>query len=319
MIFDDPSELKDRIELLTDRKVTGQVHITQDTSEYMGIYRGMVLRLEGNDYFVTGDAREGRFGINEQPKFWVKYAIDLSTGERKVIKLAFYEEFTTRVGRFLVKCSRSPEKESTILDLVRENPCFMQGRTVTDDKNNNIRVIDFIKGPTLFSTIFDIPQNHETYLFQTFPRILESILTSIRAIGFLVREGQHHGDIRNDHILIQRGTSLYCWIDFDCAVNYPDYDLWSMGNILVYAAGKGIHAVSSVMKKEAQYPTKVPRLTQDDTMVLYPYRVANLKTLYPYIPKKLNDVLLHFSYGTRRFYEDFQTLIEELEEAISFF
>jgi hypothetical protein len=319
MIFENQSELKDRIELLTNRKVTGKVPITEDTTEYLRIDRGMVLRLDGNDYLVTGDAREGRFGINEQPKFWVKYAIDLSTGERKVIKLVFYEEFTRRIGRFLLKCFRSPEKESAILEAVRGNPYFMQGKTVQDAKHNNVRIIDFITGATLFSTVFDIPQDHDVYLFQTFPRILESILASIRAMGLLTEKGQHHGDIRNDHILIQRGTGQYCWIDFDYAVNYPDYDLWSIGNILVYAAGKGIHPVKSVMKNEARYPIKVSHLAKDDSMVFYPYRVANLRALYPYIPKKLNDVLMNFSCGTRRFYENYETLAEDVEEVLTLF
>jgi hypothetical protein len=44
-----------------------------------------VLRRAGNDYLVAGNAREGRFGIDEQPKFWVKSAIELKTGVRKCI------------------------------------------------------------------------------------------------------------------------------------------------------------------------------------------------------------------------------------------
>ena len=42
----------------------------------MSIDGGDVLRLAGNDYLVLGNAREGRFGIDDQPKFWVKSAIE---------------------------------------------------------------------------------------------------------------------------------------------------------------------------------------------------------------------------------------------------
>jgi hypothetical protein len=65
IIFENPSELKERIERLANRNIKGEIPITEDTTEYMAIHGGMVLRLEGTDYFVTGDAREGRFGIND--------------------------------------------------------------------------------------------------------------------------------------------------------------------------------------------------------------------------------------------------------------
>jgi hypothetical protein len=318
MVFENPSELKNRIECFTHQPVRTGIVVLQDTSEYMSIHRGMVLRMEGIDYYVTGDAREGRFGINEQPKFWVKYAIDLATGEKKVIKLVFYEECTSRLGHFLLKCSRSPEKESAILEIVRGHPHFMQGITVRDEKQNTVRVLDIIPGDTLFSRIVDIPQTHEEYFFRSFPGILRSIIPCIEAIGFLNEHGQHHGDIRNDHILIERETGIYRWIDFDYQVNYSDYDLWSIGNILVYSAGKGIHAIKTAVRDESRYPLKTSCLTADDAMLFYPYRVANLKKLYPYIPSRLNDVLLRFSYGAKDFYEDFRAQVEDLREVLSY-
>ncbi|MEW6440296.1 MAG: protein kinase [bacterium] len=317
MLFENPSELRQRIESFTQRPLAPKVPILEDTSEYMAIQTGMVLRLEGNDYYVTGDAREGRFGINEQPKFWVKYAIDLTTAERKVIKLVFYEECSTRLGRFLLRCSRSPEKESAILEIVRGHPLFMQGVTVRDAKGNTVRILDNIHGESLFSYVVDIRQPHEEYFFETFPGLLRCFIPCIDAIRFLHERGQHHGDIRNDHVLIENGSGLYRWIDFDYQVDYPEYDLWSMGNILIYVVGKGIHPIRTALQDPSRYPSKAADLTSDDAMVFYPYRVANLKKLYPYIPVKLNEVLLRFSNGARDTYKDFQSQMDDLQEALS--
>jgi hypothetical protein len=46
---------------------------------------------------VVADMREGRFGIDDQPKYWVKKAVELETGELRILKLVFHEEFTTRM------------------------------------------------------------------------------------------------------------------------------------------------------------------------------------------------------------------------------
>ncbi len=319
MIFENLSELKSRIEFLTSRPVKKEIIILDDTSQYLDINRGMVLRVAENDYLITGNAREGRFGLHDEPKFWVKYAIDLTTGKYKVLKLVFYEEFTRRLGNFQVKNFRSPEKESAVLDIVKGHRLFMQGRTVKDVKKNNIRVIDFIQGESLFSYIAEIEQDHKTYFFQTFPIILKSIIKSVQAMDFLSSRGEHHGDIRNDHILIEKESGLYRWIDFDYSVNYPDYDLWSMGNIIVYTAGKGIHSFHSVQTQKNQYATDIPALSEEDTLLFYKYRIANLKKLFPYIPAKINDVLLRFSSGTNNYYENFQEQTEDLQEALSFF
>lgn len=311
------SELRDQIEAFTGRPHPGRIEILEDTSEYMAIHRGMVLRLRGRDYYVTGDAREGRFGINEQPKFWVKYTIDLETGQRKIMKLVFHEEFTSRLGPFLIRCSRSPIKESDILKIVRGHPHFMQGFTVLDARGNTIRILDIVPGETLLAHVVDIPQSHEEYFFQTFPRVLRSILPCIEALAFLYERGQHHGDVRNDHIIVEAETGLFRWIDFDYHVNYPDYDLWSVGNILIYAAGKGIHPIQTAYENPSRYPLMREQLVPEDAMLFYPYRVANLKKLFPYIPQRLNDILLRFSVGARDFYTDFQSQIRDVREVLS--
>lgn len=57
----------------------------------MNIRSGDVLDPGGSYYLVRGEEMEGRFGLDGEPKYWMKRAIDLSDGSSKVIKLVFYE------------------------------------------------------------------------------------------------------------------------------------------------------------------------------------------------------------------------------------
>jgi hypothetical protein len=83
MIFGNSQALRKRITEVIQRKAPGKINIFEDTSAFMSINVGDVVRLAGCDYLITGHAREGRFGINEHPKFWVKKVVDLGTGKRK--------------------------------------------------------------------------------------------------------------------------------------------------------------------------------------------------------------------------------------------
>lgn len=316
MIFDDPSELKDRIESLTNRRVYGDVRILEDTSDYMGIAAGTVLRLEGNDYFVRADAKEGRFGIGEQPKFWVKYVTDLSDGTRKVLKLVFREQFTTKLGPFTVRCHRDPDKESRVLALVAGDTRFMQGRTVHDAAGNNVRILEFIRGRSLYNHVLTLQQTHEEYFHETLPGILEKVVDCIDALKFLHDNGEQHGDVRNDHILIELDTGRYRWIDFDYTVNYSDYDLWSVGNILTYTVGKGIRTCRSAIKMQAALPDAGEPIDPDDALLFFQYRLANLRKIFPYIPEKLNDRLMRFSAATSDFYEDLGEMVTDLRSIV---
>jgi hypothetical protein len=311
MIFDDPQTLKERIESLTPRRVRDRVVIHEDTSAYMNIEGGNVLRLDGNDYFVLGDAREGRFGIDDQPKFWVKYAIDLATGDQKIVKLVFHEQFTTNVGLVRVRCTRNPHKESAVLDLVRGNDRFMQGRTVFDPKGNAVRIIDFIRGPSLYGVLEASEMPHEQYWHEVLPGVMRELIPCIEAMAWLHASGQHHGDIRNDHILIERESGRYTWIDFDYEVNFSDYDVWSMGNVLTYVVGQGMHVFSDVHKNPDSYPHAEP-LDEDDALILYKHRIANLRKLFPHVSKELNEILMRFSFAATDPYEDLKSQVRDL-------
>lgn len=319
MIFPDEARLKERIKELEGRVGSGPLKIHSDTTNFMAVMPGDVLRLGGNDYYIRGHAVEGRFGIDEQPKFWVKYGVDLGTGERKVIKLVFYEDFTTRIGPFLLKAHRSPEKESRILDKTSKHPHFMHGVTIADESGNPVRIIDFVRGVNLYRKILRIKDDHETYFNEMLPGILEKLIPAFEAIAFLRDNGEQHGDIRNDHVIISADDERYVWIDFDYQVGHTDYDIWSLGNLFSFIIGKGSITASDTEKYPDTFPglRQGARLDHEDALMVHPHRIANLKKLYPYIPEPINIVLKNFSVGTERFYEDMGTLISETKEAVS--
>jgi hypothetical protein len=127
------SELKRRIEELTARPAQSPIRVVTDTSAFMNIWRGHVIRLGNRFFLVMRDMKEGRFGIDDEPKFWVKIALDLESGEGKILKLAFHEEFTVRIGLLRIRCYRDPLKEGELLDVMRGDTRFMQGWTVEDE------------------------------------------------------------------------------------------------------------------------------------------------------------------------------------------
>lgn len=317
MIFRDAGELEERIESLTGRRVYGAVRVLEDTSDYMGIQAGSVLRLEGTDYYVTGEAKEGRFGIEEQPKFWVKFGIDLTDGSRKILKLVFHEQFTTSLGMFTVRCTRDPEKESRVLEMTEGDDRFMQGKTVRDGAGNNVRILEVIRGKSLFNYVALLSEPHEEYFYETLPGILRKVLGCIEAIRILHENEEQHGDIRNDHILVESKTGKYRWIDFDYSVNYLDYDVWAMGNILNYAVGKGIQTCGGYGGPHGSRREHGQEIEQDDALLFYPYRLANLRKIFPYIPPEMNDILMRFSAGATDFYEDFSRMSDDLSELLA--
>ena len=109
--------------------------------------------------------------------------------------------------------------------------------------NNNVRVLDIVQGPTFYHYIESLPMEHEPYFHEIFPEILKKILKAFEAIRFLHANGYRHGDIRNDHIIMERDSGNYVWIDFDydyeTSENPFSLDLYGLGNILLFSAGKG--------------------------------------------------------------------------------
>jgi predicted Ser/Thr protein kinase len=114
----------------------------------------------------------------------------VETGERKLLKFAFFESFYTSLAGVKIRCFRNPEKESRILELV------------------------------------------------------EALVESFEAIRKLHINGFRHGDIRDDHLIVEQESGKYVWIDFDYDYDAPEnpfsLDLIGMGNILLYARAKDL-------------------------------------------------------------------------------
>jgi serine/threonine protein kinase len=311
MIFEQPSVLRRRISEVTCRELPSKLNIFDDTSKFMSIDAGDILRLSGNDYFVLGHALEGRFGIDEQPKYWVKTSIDLTTGAKKIIKMVFHETFNCRIGTTMFRCLRSPEKEAAVLREMHQHPNFMHGQSVHDAAGNIVRIIDFISGPSLYTYLRDQKMSHDEYYHQELSKVMQSFIKSIEAIAHLHKQGLHHGDIRADHIIINNETDTYVWIDFDYEVG-DLYDVFCLGNVLQQVVGKGRHSLDDIRLQPSNYPDFNSTLNSSDMSMTRRHRVANLRKLYPYISEALNEILMRFSVGSTDPYKKVDSLLEDL-------
>jgi len=274
-----------------------------------------ILVLDTVPYLIRNCEREGRFGLDDEIKLWVRRAVDLTTGRAKIIKMVFDEQYQSRIGGLTFHCARSPRKEARILELVAGHPNFMQGRTVPDSAGNLVRIIDYIRGKTLADRIVTDRVPHKEYFHAQFPAYLGEYVTLVEAIRFLHQHEEKHGDIRRDHVIHDNSTGNYRWIDYDFNFfhreNSYGFDLFGLGNMLLYIVGQG-----DVLTRELrdEIPEAFSRLNSEDMNVVFPNRVMNLKKVYDYIPENLNRVLMHFSAGAEIFYEDTEDLLHDILE-----
>jgi serine/threonine protein kinase len=192
----------------------------------------------------------------------------------------------------------------------------MHGYSIEDEEGNLIRVLDYIFGKSLHAYIESLQMDHKSYFYNLFPGILNNFMECIEAIRFLHQLGEKHGDIRRDHILIDRNSGWYRWIDFDFNYRHREniygYDLFGLGNILVFLAGMGDVLL---LELEKQNHPALGTLWKEDVNIVFKNRIANLKKVYPYIPESLNRVLMHFSKGANWFYENTEQLLDDLGES----
>ncbi len=293
--------------------------IFTDTTAYMEISYGDVIEIDGMHYLVLRDEVERSFGI-EDPKYWVKRCIQLETGDRKILKLVFHEKFLLKLGTLKIPCYRSPEKEARILDLVRGDERFMQGFSRFDKKGNVVRIIEIVSGKRLDHIIFEIETSHKDYFYGHLPGILEKFIESCKAIKLLHENGEIHGDIRRDHLWQEYGTGRYRWIDFDYTYEFEEspfgLDIFGLGSLLIYIVGKQIYTPSN-LSSQGFSPETAALIDKGDFSLLYKNRIVNLKKLFPYIPERLNLILMHFSNAAETFYETVDEFLEDLEPCIS--
>ena len=148
-----------------------------------------------------------------------------------------------------------------------------------------------------------------------FPEILDNYIECVEAIRFLHERGEKHGDIRRDHILLDRETGQWRWIDFDYNFRHREnmygYDLFGLGNVFMYLVGMGDVLIQDL--KISNHPA-LSGLSDDDTNIVFNNRVANLIKIYPYIPENLNRILMHFSKSANIFYDHTNQLLEDLND-----
>ncbi|MDD4649946.1 MAG: serine/threonine protein kinase [Desulfoplanes sp.] len=288
-----------------------------DTTEFMRIDHGDVIHVGGLHYLVLRNEKESSFGV-EDPKYWVKRCRELETGERKILKLVFYEKFPITLGSVEVVAYRSPRKEARILDLVRGDCRFMQGFSVDDSAGNNVRILSVVRGKRLAEVVDAIDVDHRTYFFDFFPGMLEKFVVACEAIRFLHAHGENHGDIRLDHLFMEYSTGNYVWIDFDYTYDFHEnpfgVDLFGLGNMLLFLVGKRFYTPQNL----AQWidDQHIGGLVYDDFSLLFKSRLVNIAKMYPYIPKELTMVLMHFSLGAQIFYTHVDDFLADLNRCI---
>ncbi|MFC1827454.1 hypothetical protein ACFLZQ_05970 [Thermodesulfobacteriota bacterium] len=289
--------------------------IITDTSDFFRVDYNDVVILGDVPYLMRNYTREGRFGLDDEPKYWVRKAINLNNKEAKIIKLVFHEEIDAHVGEMVFKCVRSPGKEAAILEMVAGHKNFMHGISIRDTAGNIVRILDFIRGKGLDDLIYKQAENHEEFFYHNLPGYLTVYGEMVKAIQFIHKQGQKHGDIRRDHIMLDREKNVYRWIDFDYdyyhEANMFGYDMFGLGNILIFLVGGGDITIQQLHASESAV---VDKLSPDDMNIIFNNRVANIQKVYPYVPDALNYILLHFSNGANLFYENTEQLLEDLEE-----
>jgi hypothetical protein len=294
-------------------------HLITDTTEFFNIDLGDIIQIDEKRYRVTGYAREQLFGL-EDPKFWVKKVVDMETGDKKILKLVFSESFETNLGGIKILYFRDPDKESKILELVKEDSNFMQGISCKDSNNNNVRIIDPISGPNFYVYINSFNTTHEDFFHAKLPHVLRRLVRAFEAIRFLHLHGFKHGDIRKEHLIVNRDAGNYVWIDFDYDIEAGDnpyvVDVFELGNLLLFAVGMGFHDLPVIEHNTGTYGNLMARLSPGDFSLLKKWRLSNLQKLYPYIPKMLNDILMHFSKSSEVYYESVDEIIEDVHRCL---
>jgi len=286
-----------------------------DTSQFMDIGQGDVLRLAGRHYLVFKDAIERRFGYVD-PKFWVKKCLELETGQRRIVKLVFHESFPLRIGDVGVLCFRSPAKEARVLGVVRGDTRFMQGFTTRDAAGNLVRIIETVSGASIENIVAALDLRHADYFQTVFPSLLARFIKACRALAWLHSQGERHGDVGRDHLFVEHKTGDMRWIDFDYAYETHEnpfgMDISGLGDILVFLTGKGAHTIQGL--REAGTPeTSLTTLAPDDFSLVFGNRLVNLDKIFPSIPPPLSRILRHFAAGAEVFYESVDELLDDLE------
>jgi len=157
--------------------------------------------------------------------------------------------------------------------------------------------------------------DHPTYFQTHLPGILEKFIVSCQAINDLHNSGEKHGDIRRDHLWVEYESGNYVWIDFDYTFSFHEnpfgLDIFGLGGLLLYIVGKGFYSHEEA-RQLIDRNKKIPAIEPKDFLLVFKNRLANLQKIFPYIPDALNQMLLHFSSGSRVYYETMDEFLQDL-------
>lgn len=302
------------------RNMRKRIRVFADTTDFTSIDYGDVICVDDRYFLVTSFTKEGRFGVDDQIKPWVPKVEDLETRNSYIIKLVFLETFDVTFGPYTIPFFRNPDKEARVLELTRGHKHFMQGRSVKDTAGNTVRILEIVNGSRLDKVIHRSKTTHEEYYFEELPKILWNFNECMKSITLLHHEGMRHGDIRRDHVYVERKTGLYVWIDFDYDYYIPErpfaIDLFELGNIMIYLAGRDDFHPRTILSTAGMGEEALAKIEPQDYSLLATNKVINLKKLYPYVSDKLNNIFLHFSKGAEVFYENIEELSEDFQEAL---
>jgi hypothetical protein len=227
----------------------------------------------------------------------------------------FHEEFVQQLGSVSIRSFRSEIKEARILELVKDDPRFMHGFSVTDEAGNLVRVLSMIRGRRLDLVVQGQPGDHREYFDSGLRDMLRLFVSACEGIGFLHDHHELHGDVRRDHLWFESSTGIVRWIDFDYAyeagANPFALDLFGLGNVLLFIVGKQIYTPGVFNDMDGR-----AAIGPDDFSLIYKNRLVNLRCLFPYIPKKLNQVLMHFSAGAGVYYESVNEFLADLRPCL---
>ncbi len=302
------------------RSLRRRSRVFTDTTSFTSIDYGDIIVIDDRYFLVTGYTREGRFGVDDQVKPWVPRVEELRSGKRQILKLVFHETFAITLGPFTIPCYRSPEKEARVLELVQGHPAFMQGEAVLDEAGNLVRILNIVNGSRLDKVIWRSQADYPAYFSSELPDILGRYLESVQAITLLHAHGLRHGDIRRDHILVDRHTNRFVWIDFDYDFYMPEkpfvLDIYELGNLLMFLVARKHYHPRDILADPALGQQVLDTIEPGDYALLQPNRIVNLRKLFPFIPRQLNDIFLHFSQGTEVFYDTVEELHQDLTLAL---
>ena len=90
-----------------------RIRIITDTTDFFRVDYGDVVVLGDDSYLIRHNAKEGRFGIDDDVKFWVKRAIDLKTGNPKILKLVLLRKVYQPCRRHRLRVLSQPQKRGS--------------------------------------------------------------------------------------------------------------------------------------------------------------------------------------------------------------